>query len=197
MQPTLAEVPLSPPPSGSVSSTLFHANLSDSAHRPWKLGHTLLQRTTPRIKPDCVRKFSAPRPQRSEPQRARSMEPYTVPRSWALPVRPLLGHPLQCQLVGRRPAAELHGAAEPGEEPRGDDHSHIHHGALLRHLRGGTPGQHPRHVRGGQVNTACITVFGFERGTCVKVGMRFDKSCPAQIYLWNCAPDVFTVFLLQ
>lgn len=85
-------------------------------------------------------------------------------RSSALSVRPVLRHPLQCHLPGRgerlggRQAAELHPAAGSAEERRGYYHSHIDHGSLLRHLRGGTFGQHPRHVRGGQVNTVVIVV---------------------------------------
>ena len=101
--------------------------------------------------------FSAPRPEWTAPRHG------TVhrPGSAALPVRPLLRHPFQCHLPGRgerldgRQAAELHraAAAGSGEERRGDNHSHLHHGSLLRHLRGGTSGQRPRHVRSGQVKT--------------------------------------------
>lgn len=102
------------------------------------------------------------------------------PRRSPVTVRPLLRHSLQCHLPGRgerldgRPAAELHRETESDAERRWYNHSHLHHGSLLRYLRGGTSGQHPRHVRGGQVNTGAVsyyksnfTVFvtGFKRST--------------------------------
>lgn len=78
----------------------------------------------------------------------------------ALAVRPLLCHPLQRHLPGRggrlggRRAAQrqqLHGGARSRAERGGARHRHLHHGSLLGHLRGGTPGQRPGHVRGGEV----------------------------------------------
>lgn len=103
----------------------------------------------------CAVKFSSPRTEWAALQHGA----LHGPRSSALPVRPLLRHPLQCHPPGwwerlnERQAAELHRAAESGEERRGYNHSHIHHGALLRYLRGGTSRQRPCHVRSGQVNT--------------------------------------------